>query len=30
MAQVALQPRLPKPQVDALRTAFREKFGAAY
>ncbi len=29
MAQVALQPRLPKPQADALRAAFREKFGAA-
>lgn len=29
MAQVALQPRLPKVQADALRNAFREKFGKA-
>jgi tetratricopeptide (TPR) repeat protein len=27
MAQVALQPRLPRPQAEALRAAFREKFG---
>jgi tetratricopeptide (TPR) repeat protein len=27
MNQAALQPRLPRPQADALRNAFREKFG---
>ncbi len=27
MAQIALQPRLPRPQTETLRNAFRDKFG---